>query len=370
MLKLETKELDICRLSKVIVKFDVKASIDKNLIVLDGDISDDLLNQLYKDANICNIQNFKDEVAKTNISYSKKNNDKLNSEKEKNEIMHIPQLTEEYDLLYPKVKRGEVYYCDFGEPFGSEIGYKRYAIVVQNDNENLYSSTTIVLACTTKPKKNMPVHYSFSFSNENMLDYDTYRVGTKPNIILAEQIRTVDKKRLRKYLGTMKPEFMENLQDIMDSALYLKREKVAYNKIKKVSHDEVKNYKDLNVVQIQLLSKVDINNLLQIAESSNTDKEKAEQILKLFGFDLNTKGVEYLLKAILISPKNEYFNLETLSEKIAEQEANIEKEEVKRLIVARVKERFKFKKSPTIDFIRVVNSFLSKRSNEDEKTNI
>ena len=76
---------------------------------------------------------------------------------------------------------------------------------------------------------------------------------------------------------------------------------------------------------------------------------------------MQKNGVQYLFKAILISPKDAYFNLETLCESISKSESAIEKDEIKRLIVARVKERFKFKKSPTTDFIRLVNSFLTKK---------
>lgn len=61
--------------------------------------------------------------------------------------------TSEYDLIYSKVKRGEVYLCDFGESYGSEQGFMRYAIIVQNDDGNFHSPTTIVIACTSEPKK-------------------------------------------------------------------------------------------------------------------------------------------------------------------------------------------------------------------------
>lgn len=132
---------------------------------------------------------------------------------------------QDYDLIYSKVKRGEVYICDFGTPYGSEQGKKRYAIVVQNNDGNQYSPTTIVLACTTKRKDKSPVHYNFTFSKNNMLDYNKQRVGTKKNTVMAEQIRTVDKRRLRKYIGIMNQDFMEKIQEIIDISLQLRRNK-------------------------------------------------------------------------------------------------------------------------------------------------
>jgi len=86
-------------------------------------------------------------------------------------------------------------------------------------------------------------------------------------------------------------------------------------------------------------------------------------MLKLFGFNLERNGVQYLRQAIIYSVKYLYFNIETLSQEVS-RKTGIHKEEVIRLIVARVKERFGFKKAPTIDFIRLINSFLLKQEEE------
>lgn len=386
MLQLQTKTFDICRISKLLVKHNIKASISNQVITLDGEISDELLGELCDGITICNVQNFGGEVIpliqkETNYPES----DEIVSTptevedvavKTPSDVVLAPQITEKYDLLFSTVKRGEVYLCDFGEPYGSEQGNKRYAIVVQNDDGNFHSPTTIVLACTTEQKKRLPVHYHFVFSNENMIDYDVIRVGMEQNTVMAEQIRTVDKTRLRKFLGTMTPEFMNKMQDIIDISLNLQRQEKVITKTEKVYVDKPvyinvpadtnapKERKDLNMVQIQLLSLVDVNELFKIAQARDSDKIKAEKILGLFGFDMQRNGVQYLFKAILISPKEAYFNLETLCDSVAKSEPNVEKDEIKRLIVARIKEQFKFRKSPTIDFIRLVNSFLIKEEDE------
>ncbi len=205
MLQLQTKTFDICRISKILVKYKIRASISNQVITLDGEISDELLDELDNALTIIKIQNFSNEGS---IALNK----------------YEVATTEKYDLLYPNVKRGEVYLCDFGKAYGSEQGKKRYAIVVQNDNGNFTSPTTIVVACTTAHKKRLPVHYNFFFSNKNMIDYDVTRVKKEENIVMAEQIRTVDKTRLRKFIGTMTPEFMDKIQDIIDISLNLQRQ--------------------------------------------------------------------------------------------------------------------------------------------------
>lgn len=87
-------------------------------------------------------------------------------------------------------------------------------------------------SAVTKPKVisevwNMP-DYDLIYSNskDNMLDYNKQRVGTKENVVMAEQIRTVDKRRLRRYIGIMNQEFMEKIQKIIDISLQLQRNKI------------------------------------------------------------------------------------------------------------------------------------------------
>lgn len=386
VLQLRTKKFDICRISKLIAKYNVKASISNQLITLNGEISDELLDELCGGITICSIQNFDSEVipliqSETNDSES--DEVVLDSAEVKDvavdDVVLEQTVVEKYDLLYPTVKRGEVYLCDFGEPYGSEEGYKRPAIVVQNDVGNLNSPTIIVLPCTTRHKNSTSVHHIFMFSNENMIDYDAARFTFRPNTIIAEQIRTVDKTRLRKFLGTMTTEFMDKIQEIIDISLGLQRQKAITKTVDKnvyrdapVNIDAPKERRDLNMVQMQLLSLVDINALFKISHSRDSDNIKAEKIIKLFGFDMNRNGVQYLFNAILISPKKAYFNLETLCDTLSKSEPDVERDEIRRLIIARIKEHFAFRKCPAIDFIRLINSFLIKEEEEDhdEKDNL
>jgi len=391
VLQLQTKANDICRISKLLVKYNIKASITDSVITLEGDVSDELLTQLCSGININAVQNF---ISQEPLYVPKETSFTKSEERIPTEVVDKPKQVEatvveeteqveatqtiptlshnpsEYDLIYSEVKRGEVYLCDFGEPYGCEQGFMRYAIIIQNDDGNLYSPTTIVIACTTEQKKNLPVHFHCTFSSENMIDYDLTRVGSAKNVIMAEQIQTVDKTRLRKYLGTLTPEFMKIIEDKINISLHLSRKVKTIEKKVYVDRpvpqktiidtESPKERKDVNMVQVQLLSFVDINELLKISQSNSTDDIKAQRILELFGFDFKQNGVQYLLKAIIASPKDAYFNLETLSESISKTES-IDKEEVTRLIVARIKENFGFRKAPTIDFIRLINNFLVKQ---------
>lgn len=86
------------------------------------------------------------------------------------------------------IKRGDVYLVDLGEGNGSEQGGKRPVIVTQNNIGNKYSPTIIVAIITSKPnKKPLPTHVTLSQQQYNTPDQC---------IILAEQMRTIDKNRI------------------------------------------------------------------------------------------------------------------------------------------------------------------------------
>lgn len=97
-----------------------------------------------------------------------------------------------------EIKRGEVYYSDLNPILGSEQGGVRPVVILQNDAGNRYSPTTIVAAITSITKKHrLPTHV---FVDCDFLD--------KESIVLLEQIRTVDKKRLTDYLGKFDEEML------------------------------------------------------------------------------------------------------------------------------------------------------------------
>jgi mRNA interferase MazF len=105
------------------------------------------------------------------------------------------------------VKRGDIFYADLSPVVGSEQGGVRPVLVVQNDIGNKYSPTVIVAAVTSQINKaKMPTHIELS-ANEYGL--------SKDSVVLMEQIRTIDKKRLKEKIGHMD----EELQYSIDEAL-------------------------------------------------------------------------------------------------------------------------------------------------------
>lgn len=90
------------------------------------------------------------------------------------------------------VYRGEVYLVDLSEQVGSEQGGLRPAVIVQNDVGNKYSPTTIVCPLTSKKKAQIATH----------VELDPVDCGIeRPSTVMCEQLRVVDKSRLRKKIG-------------------------------------------------------------------------------------------------------------------------------------------------------------------------
>ena len=91
------------------------------------------------------------------------------------------------------IKRGDMFYADLSPVIGSEQGGIRPVLVIQNDTGNKYSPTIIVSAITSQLNKNrLPTH----------IELDSEEFGLKSDsVILAEQIRTIDKSRLKEKIG-------------------------------------------------------------------------------------------------------------------------------------------------------------------------
>ena len=87
------------------------------------------------------------------------------------------------------IKRGDIYYADLRPVIGSEQGGIRPVIIIQNDTGNKHSPTVICAAITSKMNKaKLPTHVELDSSKYNIV---------KDSVILLEQLRTIDKKRLK-----------------------------------------------------------------------------------------------------------------------------------------------------------------------------
>ena len=91
------------------------------------------------------------------------------------------------------VKRGDIFYADLSPVVGSEQGGTRPVLIVQNDMGNRHSPTVIAAAITSQMNKaKLPTHIELTGRNVGL---------TKDSVVLLEQIRTIDKRRLREHMG-------------------------------------------------------------------------------------------------------------------------------------------------------------------------
>jgi mRNA interferase MazF len=116
-----------------------------------------------------------------------------------------------------EVKRGEIYFANLGDSacnIGSEQDGYRPVLIIQNDIGNHYSPTVIVACVTTKIyKANIPTHIKI-----NSYDYGL----TDDNLILCEQIKTIDKTRLRSKLTELSPFDLSRVNSALKLSLELK----------------------------------------------------------------------------------------------------------------------------------------------------
>ena len=109
------------------------------------------------------------------------------------------------------MKRGDIYRADLDPVIGSEQGGVRPVLIIQNDTGNLHSPTVIVAAITTRKKKaHMPVHVYITAA-ESGLPADS--------VVLTEQVRTLEKSRLTKYLGRLDDAAMARIDLALERSL-------------------------------------------------------------------------------------------------------------------------------------------------------
>lgn len=113
------------------------------------------------------------------------------------------------------VKRGDIYYADLSPVVGSEQGGVRPVLIVQNDVGNKYSPTVIAAAITSRTDKApLPTH----------IDILPEHCGlSRDSVVLLEQIRTLDKRRLREKMGSLDPQSMSQVNQALSISFGLSR---------------------------------------------------------------------------------------------------------------------------------------------------
>ena len=115
------------------------------------------------------------------------------------------------------VRRGEIYYADLSPVVGSEQGGMRPVLIVQNDVGNRYSPTVIAAAITSQQNQaRLPTHIE--------IEARTYGL-TKNSVVLLEQVRTLDKRRLRERMGCLDEKAMQRVDGAIAISLGLKAER-------------------------------------------------------------------------------------------------------------------------------------------------
>jgi len=116
------------------------------------------------------------------------------------------------------VRRGDIYYADLSPVVGSEQGGVRPVLIVQNDTGNRHSPTVIVAAITSQMgKAKLPTHIELAAQSYGL---------PKDSVILLEQIRTLDKRRLRERMGRVEGDIMERVDAAIAVSFGLQRNRL------------------------------------------------------------------------------------------------------------------------------------------------
>lgn len=105
------------------------------------------------------------------------------------------------------IKRGDIFYADLSPVIGSEQGGIRPVLIIQNNIGNKFSPTVIAAAITSqRSKTNLPTHISLQASGSGL---------AKDSVVLLEQIRTLDKKRLKEKMGFLDDAYMNKINEAL-----------------------------------------------------------------------------------------------------------------------------------------------------------
>lgn len=121
------------------------------------------------------------------------------------------------------IRRGDIYFADLRPVVGSEQGGVRPVLIIQNDMGNRHSPTVICAAITSKMNKaKLPTHIALDMNRYDLM---------KDSVILLEQIRTIDKSRLREKVCHLDEEILEEINRALCVSLALEQKVRRYEKI-------------------------------------------------------------------------------------------------------------------------------------------
>lgn len=185
------------------------------------------------------------------------------------------------------MKRGQVYYADLRPVVGSEQGGIRPCLIIQNDMGNTYSPTLIIAAMTTQSKSNIPTHISVS-PEDYCLDINT--------TILLEQLRTIDKSRIRDFVGRLSEGTMQKVDEALHISLALnkeEREETELNELQIFQNEEFGQVRTVDVEGKTYFVANDVAKALGYSNPSKATNDHCKNAIKEWGNDSLGRPTEF-----------------------------------------------------------------------------
>lgn len=231
MISLKLSDFRISEVAKIISKYPIQSTILSEKIVFNGEVPEKCINELLElglTIESISTSEKSDHSAAKIYQYSDMSPSSISSKNgEQNRLSHaeiitrsqthstqITQNSDVYKVIYPTPKYGELYWVDFGSPFGYEEAYIRPALVVKSGG--VFKSITTVIPMSSQVENYTDSSFTpiFTLTEENMENYIPNRLSPdKFSCLLVEQIRAVDNSRLRGYIGSLEPTFLNKLMD-------------------------------------------------------------------------------------------------------------------------------------------------------------
>ena len=228
MITLEITGFRLSEVAKILARYPIKSTVSNKKIIFSGDVPDGCINELVGAGvtikAISNTEKTTNTISHSDSSHvdSMMNSPTIDSmasyshasfiTQSKSHITRIPATGDVYKVLYPSPKCGEIYWVDFGKPFGYEEAYIRPALVVKTGG--VFKSVTTVIPMSSQVERYEDSNYTpiFTLTAQNVVDYQSTKLfAEKFSCLLIEQIRTVDNSRLRGYIGSLEPNFLNDL---------------------------------------------------------------------------------------------------------------------------------------------------------------
>lgn len=189
------------------------------------------------------------------------------------------------------LNRGAIYWADHSGNIGSEQSGMRPVIIIQNNIGNKFSPTVIVVSITSQiHKAKLPTHFE--------IPKNKYNGVTSDSVVLGEQLRTMDKRRIGDFIGYLDDEDMKNLDKILEVSLSLNNDRII--KIDDCIKEKIKNIvKHLNYLDGYITANLDMNTNLEAVSDNCTKRNSLICELKYICNKNSLEILDYYDEAII-----------------------------------------------------------------------